>query len=827
MKPLITSLKILTVFSFILFFQGCQDDDVELPTIEAGFTHTINNDIGKVTFLNTSENADSYMWDFGDGTTSTEINPIKIYGTGTYTVKLTAKNAAGATDVYEDVITINIPLPVTIPFNFDGANVVYDATVFNGVSFAIVDNPGPGGTNATASKVGAITNSGAAWEGLFFNLGTAVDLSTDMTIKMDFWSDKAVDVLMKLENGTGPNVETTASHTGSSEWEELIFTFNTTDSFSTITIFVDGPGTTAGTFYFDNVRQTATVDLTPPVITLVGADPLNLNVGDTYTDPGATATDNTDGDITANIVVGGDTVDTNTAGTYTVTYNVSDAAGNAAAEVTRTVVVTAAPVGPQVAAPTPSQAAADVISVYSDAYTDIAGTDFNPNWGQATVVTNETVAGDNVMKYAGLNYQGIQLGSSQDVSGMDFLHIDYWTENSTALNVFLISTGPVETAKALTVPTTGWASVDIPLGDFSPVDLTDVIQLKFDGNGDIWLDNIYFYKNTTPACTDTNLEVPIDFDCATIDYATKIVGNVGFTVIDNPEMNGIHNVATKVGQINNAGANWENAFFNLDVPLDFNNGTVMKMKLFSNQALPIKLKVEDGTSGPIEADANHGGTGWEELTFNFTSTDSYNDMVIFVDGPGTAAGTFYVDDIEQISGGGGGGGGCTGTPVAATTLPVTFETCETFLSTFTADGSITAELAANPDMSGINTSANVLKVVKAAGTNRWAGVQNPFPNNFDMTKTFKFKIRSSKAGVVMRFEVNSDPQPPASGNPGPQFHTMGPANTWEEVSIVFTGIPPSNTGLNQIVIKPDNPSGTDGETTTTEETYYIDDFRVE
>ena len=78
-------------------------------------------------------------------------------------------------------------------------------------------------------------------------------------------------------------------------------------------------------------------DTTAPVITLTGAPTINLNVGDTYSEQGATATDNVDGDISANIVIGGDTVDTNTVGTYIVTYNVSDAAGNAAVEVTRTV----------------------------------------------------------------------------------------------------------------------------------------------------------------------------------------------------------------------------------------------------------------------------------------------------------------------------------------------------------------------------------------------------------------------------------------------------------------------------------------------------------
>jgi len=153
------------------------------------------------------------------------------------------------------------------------------------------------------------------------------------------------------------------------------------------------------------------------------------------------------------------------------------------------------PTAPTEAAPTPTVPEANVISVYSDAYTDIAGSDFNPPWGQATVVTEEAIDGNNTLHYAGLNYQGLQLGSAQDVSGMTHLHIDYYTANSTALNAYLISTGPVETAKALTVPTaSGWVSLEIPLGDFSPVDLADIIQFKFDGNGDIYLDNMYFHN---------------------------------------------------------------------------------------------------------------------------------------------------------------------------------------------------------------------------------------------------------------------------------------------------------------------------------------------
>uniref|UniRef100_UPI000A634811 immunoglobulin-like domain-containing protein n=1 Tax=Kordia zhangzhouensis TaxID=1620405 RepID=UPI000A634811 len=77
-------------------------------------------------------------------------------------------------------------------------------------------------------------------------------------------------------------------------------------------------------------------DTLKPVITLLGDNPITLPINTTYTDAGATAFDNIDGDITNAIQVTG-SVDATTAGTYTLFYNVSDAAGNEANEVTRTV----------------------------------------------------------------------------------------------------------------------------------------------------------------------------------------------------------------------------------------------------------------------------------------------------------------------------------------------------------------------------------------------------------------------------------------------------------------------------------------------------------
>lgn len=92
-----------------------------------------------------------------------------------------------------------------------------------------------------------------------------------------------------------------------------------------------------------NTSATVTVvDTTGPVITLNGSNTVAMFVGDVYSESGATATDLVDGTVA--VVVGGATVDTNTPGTYVVTYNAIDSHGNAATEVARTVVVSAIPV---------------------------------------------------------------------------------------------------------------------------------------------------------------------------------------------------------------------------------------------------------------------------------------------------------------------------------------------------------------------------------------------------------------------------------------------------------------------------------------------------
>ncbi|MBP9867100.1 MAG: DUF5011 domain-containing protein, partial [Candidatus Pacebacteria bacterium] len=86
-----------------------------------------------------------------------------------------------------------------------------------------------------------------------------------------------------------------------------------------------------------------TPDTTAPVITLNGSTPVQVTVGGTYTELGASVTDNVDAPSVATV---SGSVTTNATGTYTITYTATDLAGNVATPVTRTVNVVDAVIPP-------------------------------------------------------------------------------------------------------------------------------------------------------------------------------------------------------------------------------------------------------------------------------------------------------------------------------------------------------------------------------------------------------------------------------------------------------------------------------------------------
>ena len=199
-------------------------------------------------------------------------------------------------------------------------------------------------------------------------------------------------------------------------------------------------------------------------------------------------------------------------GTYTISIT-SFSAAIETTQYTEEFEVTAI-VQPLASAPTPpSRSDSDVISIFSSAYTDVPDTNYFPDWGQASQGSGWALfdlAGDEMLQYINLSYQGIALadGTSVDVSGMEYIHLDVWTADAvTQIETSLINGPSGSTEAPVTVGLTAndWTSIDIPISDYTDQGLSvnEIFQLKFVGEpwaaGTVFIDNIYFYKAPTGA----------------------------------------------------------------------------------------------------------------------------------------------------------------------------------------------------------------------------------------------------------------------------------------------------------------------------------------
>jgi hypothetical protein len=167
------------------------------------------------------------------------------------------------------------------------------------------------------------------------------------------------------------------------------------------------------------------------------------------------------------------------------------------------------PTEPNMAAPTPTLPAANVISLFSDAYPDVAVDTWRTDWS-AAVFADITVAGNATKKYSELDFVGIETVANQvDASGMTHFHIDVWSPDFTLVAVKLVDFGAdgafdggddVEHQVDFATPTQGgWISYDIPLSDFTGLTTkSNIAQYILVGqptaNSTVFVDNVYFHN---------------------------------------------------------------------------------------------------------------------------------------------------------------------------------------------------------------------------------------------------------------------------------------------------------------------------------------------
>ena len=155
---------------------------------------------------------------------------------------------------------------------------------------------------------------------------------------------------------------------------------------------------------------------------------------------------------------------------------------------------------PTVHAPTPpARIPADVVSIYSGQYADLAGTEIGKNWGEATIASDIIVEGDTTKQLLQFNYQGIVLSSPINLVGFEKIHIDFFQTDQAQIKLSIINVGGGDITKLLVVANPGWNSFDIALTEFVGLNLATVHQLKLEGaptqgNTTVFFDNLYFYK---------------------------------------------------------------------------------------------------------------------------------------------------------------------------------------------------------------------------------------------------------------------------------------------------------------------------------------------
>jgi PKD repeat protein len=116
-----TKFTCLGIFALMLF-SSCNkknDKSTNKPSAKFSISGFENPVPSTITFINVSSNATSYLWNFGDGTTSTDINPTHTYNSnGSYLMRLRATGPEGVDSVCKIVTLENSPAANKSAFSY-------------------------------------------------------------------------------------------------------------------------------------------------------------------------------------------------------------------------------------------------------------------------------------------------------------------------------------------------------------------------------------------------------------------------------------------------------------------------------------------------------------------------------------------------------------------------------------------------------------------------------------------------------------------------------------------------------------------------------------
>ncbi|KPM30666.1 Hypothetical protein I595_3162 [Croceitalea dokdonensis DOKDO 023] len=556
---------------------------------------------------------------------------------GDYVVRVVARGAGAATiEASETVTILGNADPIVLPITFDSASVNYAFGTFNGASYEIVENPDASGANPTVSNVGAITNSGAQFEGGAFNLGTPVDFSGNMkTITMKMWSQVAVPVLLKFEGGVNDErqTEVVANHSGTG-WEDLSFNFATDaiksfidgnqgvgepfvpeGQYATMVIFIDGPGTTAGTFFIDDIAQTASED------TNGGNDETSPNVDDSSATQVA-------------LPVGFEST--------TLTYSFVGFEGADSA-------IEANPVTDGI---NPTSTAMRSTKTVGAQF--FAGT-FLDLESPIDFASTQTISIKTLSPKVGIP---IRMALENSAGGVDQIVVDVNTTVANAWEELRFDfSGVFNSGAQYNRMVIFFEFVPDLAGDGSTYYYDDIQILGSSGDNG----GTSGASGNVDDSAATQVALPVGFESTSLTYSFVGFEGADSAIEANPDASGINPTATIMRTTKTAGAQFfAGTFLDLEAPIDFSSTQKVSMKTWSPKAnIPVRVALENAAGGvdQIVVDVNTTtANGWEELVFDFSGVFNagaeYNRIVVFFEFVPDLAGdgsTYYYDDIQLIN----------------------------------------------------------------------------------------------------------------------------------------------------------------------------------
>ena len=439
---------------------------------------------------------------------------------------------------------------------------------------------------------------------------------------------------------------------------------------------------------------------------------------------------------------------------------------------------------------------------FEDATLNYSFVDFGN--AQSTVIPNPDPSGINTSATVGQSFKFngsetwagsfLTIDEPVDFSSLNNIAVDVWTsEFGEVVKLKLENSANPDINTEVDMTTSvnqGWETL---IYDFSASDLSqdyDRIVIFFDF-GNVGDDTSYYFDNI-------RLSLPAVSNFTTVeDFQGELPGNFAFggvegvQLVSNPNPTGVNTTSTAMQFTKTDGAEvWGGMGFAVDGIINFNGTNQIKINSYAPEAgkvVKVKLETIEGNVDGLTYEFDMTTTvanQWEVLTYDFSAAPDldYVSFIVFYDFGNQNAGVYHFDEIQVGM----------GEYIPSQAPSIAIENFEGELpGNFAFGGVEGVQIVENPNVSGTNTTANVMQCTKTEGSEVWGGMGiSVDPINFSSAGMNQIQIQSysPEAGKVIKVKLET-----IEGNvDGLTYEfdmTTTVANQWETLTYDFSLAP--------------------------------------